>query len=250
MSEEQASTTGATQEKQEVELSKCLPTGMNLLDRTLNGGIPKGSLVYFSADPKAQPEVFLFEFTTPRKTYYFTTNHDPVHICRHMAELNFSSDQIEFIDVHDEYYNNIYISSQDNAEADRRVIEFIDSRLDEIYSNSTESFTIIFDNFSFLIDLGVDITILKRLLDKVYDLVIDRDSTCILMMIKGVHPERIENIFQTYCDTIFNIESDMKGDKISNKLSIPKIRGMAPVTEYIRFKIIDRVYIDTSRDIA
>ncbi|WP_424359407.1 RAD55 family ATPase [Methanocella sp. MCL-LM] len=250
MTEEQADTKGVTQEKPEAVVTNRLPTGMNILDRTLNGGIPKGSLVYFGADPKAQPEIFLFEFTTPRKTFYFTTGRDPVHILRHMAELNFAHDNVEFIDVHDEYYNNIYVSSQDIAEVDRRVIEFIDSKLDDIYTNCAEPFTIIFDNFSFLIELGVDLTILKRLLDKVYDMVVDRDSTCILLILKGVHPERIENIFQTYCDTLFLIESDLKGDKISNKLSIPKIRGMPPVVEYIRFKIMDRIYIDTSRDIA
>ncbi|CAJ37334.1 RAD55 family ATPase [Methanocella arvoryzae] len=250
MTEEQAETAGVTQENPEAVVTNRLPTGMNILDRTLKGGIPKGSLVYFGADPKAQPEIFLYEFTTPRKTFYFTTGRDPAHILRHMAELNFAPDNLEFINVHGEYYDNIYVSSQDIAEADRRVIEFIDARLDEIYTSCAEPFTIIFDNFSFLVDMGIDLTILKRLLDKVYDMVVDRDSTCILLIIKGVHPERIENLLQTYCDTIFTIDSDLKGDKISNKLSIPKIRGMPPVVEYIRFKIMDRVYIDTSRDIA
>ncbi|HMK48247.1 MAG TPA: ATPase domain-containing protein [Methanocella sp.] len=250
MNEEQTDSVRSKAEKQEPISANRLPTGMDILDRTLNGGIPKGSLVYFGADPKSQPEIFLFEFTTPRKTYYFSTNRDPAHIMKHMSELNFSMDNLEFVDIHDEYYNNIYISSQDAAEADRRVIEFIDSQLDDIYANTNQSFTIIFDNFSFLIDLGIDITILKRLLDKIYDMVSDRDSTCILLILKGVHTERIENLFESYCDTIFNIDSDLKGDKISNKLSIPKIRGMPPVNEYIRFKIMDRINIDTSRDIA
>lgn len=227
-----------------------LITGLEILDRTLNGGIPKGSLVYFGADAKSQPEIFLYEFTVPRKTYYFTTDRAPSHITRHMAELNFKWEHIEFIDVHDEYYNNIFVSATEPGEAERRLIEFIDSKLDYIYSSGDASFTIILDSFSFLLDMGIDVHILKRLLDKVYDLVIDQGSTCIMLTYKRMHSERLENLFQSACDTIFDIDVELKGDKISNKLSIPKIRSIAPLTEYIRFKVSDRIYIDTSRDIA
>ncbi len=46
----------ATVEKVEPAPANRLPTGLSILDRTLNGGIPKGSLVYFSAEPVTQPE--------------------------------------------------------------------------------------------------------------------------------------------------------------------------------------------------
>jgi KaiC/GvpD/RAD55 family RecA-like ATPase len=240
----------ATVEKVGLAPSNRLPTGLSILDRTLNGGIPKGSLVYFSAEPLIQPEIFLFEFTTPRKTFYFTTDKSADNIQRHMAELNFSHDQIEFIDIRQEYYDNIYVTSTEHGEGERRLYELIDAKLDYIYSTGESNYTIIFDHFSFLIDMNIDVHALKNLLHKIYEMNKERDSTCILLVLKGIHDRRLETIFQNVCDVIFDVEVENKGDKLASKLSIPKIRGMTPVIDYIRFKVADRVYIDTSRDIA
>jgi KaiC/GvpD/RAD55 family RecA-like ATPase len=237
-------------EKPEMPIPNRLPTGLSILDRTLNGGIPKGSMVYFTAEPITQPEVFLFEFTTPRKTFYFTTDKSSINIERHMSELNYSYEQIEFFDVREEFYGNILNTSTEPSEAEHRLIEFIDSKIDYIYTSGESDFTIIFDSFSFLIDLGVDVHTLKSLLHKIYEMDKERDSTCYLFILKGVHDRRIEIIFQNVCDVIFEIEVEKKGDKMSSKLSLPKVRGIPPILEYIRFKVSDRIYIDTSRDIA
>jgi KaiC/GvpD/RAD55 family RecA-like ATPase len=240
----------ATVEKVEPVPSNRLSTGLSILDRTLNGGIPKGSLVYFSAEPVTQPEIFLFEFTTPRKTFYFTTDKSEDNIKRHMAELNFNYDQIEFFDIRQEYYDDIYVTSTEHGEGERRLYELIDSKLDYIYSTGESNYTIIFDHFSFLIDMNIDVHALKNLLHKIYEMDKERESTCILFVLKGVHDRRLETIFQNVCDVIFDVDVERKGDKMACKLSIPRIRGMAPIVDYIRFKVSDRVYIDTSRDIA
>ncbi|MGA9138837.1 MAG: ATPase [Methanocella sp.] len=237
-------------DKPEAPIPNRLPTGLSILDRTLNGGIPKGSMVYFSAEPVTQPEVFLFEFTTPRKTFYFTTDKSFINLERHMSELNISYEQIEFFDVREEFYGNILNTSTEPGEAERRLIEFIDSKVDYIYTSGESDFTIIFDNFSFLIDLGIDLHTLKSLLHKIYEMDKERDSICYLFILNGVHDRRTEIIFQNVCDVIFEIEVEKKGDKMGSKLSIPKIRGTPPILEYIRFKVSDRIYIDTSRDIA
>ncbi|HUL62574.1 MAG TPA: ATPase domain-containing protein [Methanocella sp.] len=237
-------------EKHDVAAPNRLSTGLSILDRTLNGGIPKGSMIYFTAEPITQPEIFLYEFTTPRKTFYFTTDKSAVNIERHMSELNFNYEQIEFFDLREEFYGNILATASEAGEAERRLVEHIDAKIDYIYNSGEQNFTIIFDHFSFLIDLGVDVHTLKSLLHKVYEMDKERESTCILLILKGVHDRRLETIFQNVCDVIFDVDVEKKGDKMANKLSIPKIRGVPPVIEYIRFKVSDRIYIDTSRDIA
>ncbi len=227
-----------------------LPTGIDLLDRNLNGGLPNGALVYFSANPKSMPEVFLYQLTAPRKTYYITTHKNPRYIMRNMEELDFDMESIEFVDLHQEYYRNILSAEPDRKAAINLLIQSIMGWLEDLHAKDETNFTIIFDSFSFLVDLGVEKESMKHMLDLIYDIINDRGSICYLMMVKGMHHESMENHLQYWCDVIFDIDMERKGDKIINKLTLPKIRGMTPITEYINFKVTDRITIDTSRDIA
>ncbi|HTY91356.1 MAG TPA: ATPase domain-containing protein [Methanocella sp.] len=232
-----------------VEIAR-LPTGVDILDRNLNGGLPSGALVYFSANPKSMPEVFLFELTIPRKTYYITTHKNPRYIKRHMMELDFESNNVEFIDLHDEYYHKILHDTPDRQWASKKLVQYINEWLDSLKIRNEKNFTIIFDSFSFLLEVGIESDTLKPILDKIYDIINDGNSICYLMMIKGIHHESVENRVQYWCDVIFDIDLERKGDKIINKLTLPKIRGMSPITDFIKFRVTDRITIDTSRDIA
>ena len=50
-----------------------LETGIDVLDRKLNGGLPPGSIVAFTASPASQSELLLYELTAARGTLYLTT---------------------------------------------------------------------------------------------------------------------------------------------------------------------------------
>jgi archaellum biogenesis ATPase FlaH len=196
------------------------------------------------------PEVFLYELTTPRKTFYITTHKNPKYIRRNMKELDFNPPGIEFLDLHEEYYHKILANTPERLAAGKKLIQFIDVWMDGLRKKGEKNFTIIFDSFSFLLELGIDVDSLKSLLDKIYDLINDTESICYLMIVKGMHHESVENQIQYWCDVIFDIDLERKGDKIVNKLTLPKIRGMNPIMDYIKFKVTDRISIDTSRDIA
>jgi len=54
-------------------MSRRLSTGIDVLNRQLDGGIPTGSIVLFSADPASQSELLLYEVTAVRMALYLTT---------------------------------------------------------------------------------------------------------------------------------------------------------------------------------
>jgi KaiC/GvpD/RAD55 family RecA-like ATPase len=227
-----------------------LPTGIDMLDRKLNGGLPPGALVYFSASPDSSPELFLFELTAPRKTFYITTYKNPQFIIRDMDRLEFDTSNISFIDLHEGFYEKLLPDLSNKQVASKKLVQYLDEWLDSIIESGENDFTIIFDSFSFLLELGLDEEVLKRLLDKIYDIINNHNSVCYLMVINGVSNTSIGNRIQYWCDVILQIDLEHRGDKIVNKLIMPKIRDMPPMTDYINFKITDRVIIDTSRDIV
>jgi RecA-superfamily ATPases implicated in signal transduction len=51
-----------------------LETGIEVLDRKLEGGIPAGSIVVLSAQPASQAELFLYELTATRGTLWLSLN--------------------------------------------------------------------------------------------------------------------------------------------------------------------------------
>ena len=52
-------------------------TGIAALDRSLGGGVPAGSVIYILADPESMSEIFLYQFTQPRKTCLLYTSPSP-----------------------------------------------------------------------------------------------------------------------------------------------------------------------------
>ncbi len=228
-------------------------TGISILDRTLGGGLPSGSVVYIHADAKSMAEVFLYQFTQARKTYYFSNERRPAHVLRDIQNFGFKTDGITFVDIYSEYYitpHGEMVDNIGNEFVDAKIVEFTEYNLKKITSGDTKDINIIFDSFSFYLNLNVNPGIIKRLVNIVYELTKDLNCVTFLYGLKDTHEKGLENEILKSCDAIFDVELDKNLDKISNRLSIPKIRGRVPATEMIKFKVQDGVQIDTSKDIA
>ena len=229
-------------------------TGIAVLDRTIGGGLPAGSMTYFSADPRSMSEIFIYQFTQSRKTYYFTTGRRPKYVFEDIVNAGFDPSNIIFVDIYSEYYFSSHGDMTENVGneyVDSKIIEFTEYNIRNIENDSKgEDINIIIDSFSFFMNLSVNSGITKQLTNLLYETTKNLQCLTYLYCLKGGQSEHIENAILFNSDVIFEVNLERASDKVVNTLSIPKIRGMVPNAEIIKFKIGEGVQIDTSRDIA
>ena len=228
-------------------------TGISILDRTLGGGLPSGSVAYIHADATSMAEVFLFQFTQVRKSYYFSNERRPVYVMNDIRNFGFKTGDITFVDIYSEYYISSHGEMVDNIGnefVDAKIVEFTEYNLKKILAEEEQDINIIFDSFSFYLNLNVNPGLIKRLINLIYEATKSVNCLTFLYGLKDTHEKKLENEILKSCDVIFDVDSEKNTDKISNRLSIPKIRGRVPSIERIRFRVGDGVQIDTTKDIA
>lgn len=229
---------------------KSKPTGISILDKRLDGGLPEGSLVCVYANPVSMPEAFLYQFASVRKTYYFNTSRPAQYIQRNIAAMGFSLENIEFIDVFTQYYLNEFGQFVlEDRYRDKEIFDFIDHHISKIVEGGGD-YNVIFDSISFFLKLDVGKGLKEWLINKLYVASKQSNNLFYIYLMKGVHPEDLVYMVMDICDVIFDIDSERVGDRISSRLSIPKIRDKPPMMETFKFYISEGIQIDTSRDIA
>ncbi|WP_406661582.1 RAD55 family ATPase [Methanolobus sp. ZRKC3] len=242
---------------QDISYQESVPlhkTSISALDRNLGGGLPAGSTIYFSADPRSMSEIFLYQFTQSRKTYYFTTERRPKFVLADIINAGFDPSNIIFVDIYSEYYfssQGDMVENLGNEYVDSKILEFAEYNLGNIQSDSmNEEINIIIDSFSFFMNLRINPGAIRQFTNLLYESTKSLQCLTYLYCLKGSHPENLENSILVNADVIFESSLERASDKVINTLSIPKIRGMVPNSEIIKFKIGEGVQIDTSRDIA
>ena len=237
----------------ELVASPLKSTGIGLLDSILGGGIPAGFVIYFSAEAGSMAEVFLYQFSTARKTYYFTTARRPKYIAQNITDMNFDVSNVIFIDIYSQYYLDKFgemIDNVGNEFVDKEIVDFMEYQLKNIRAREDEDFNIIIDTYSFFLGLNVNIGKILRLTNLIYEVTKDTNGLSYLYVLEDTCDVKTESEIMNICDAIFSVKLERAGDRVASKLSIPKIRGRMPVTDLIKFRVYDGIQIDTSRDIA
>ncbi|MFC4437446.1 MULTISPECIES: RAD55 family ATPase [Natrialbaceae] len=204
-----------------------LKTGIDVLDRKLDGGVPPGCIVAFTADPASQSELLLYELTAARGTLYLTTERSTESI-RHALEHSPStvgSPTVRHVtgDAPLEEARRFVGALPDGANL---IVDTADV-LEQAEAN---------DYVAFLNDLKT------RMLET--------DGIAVLHCLKG--ETEPTNRMRTHhaADAVFDLRTEITGSELENHLSIPKFRSGRQPTEAIKLELTEEVAIDTSRDIA
>lgn len=204
-----------------------LPTGIDVLDRQLNGGLPAGSVVAFEAAPASQGELLLYELSIPRQTLYLSTdrNESAVADSFERATVPVGEPDIQFV------------PGDAPLDTARRAFRNI----------GTEE-TLIVDPIDTL--ERTDRARYETFLNELSNHMQNTNSIAILHCLKGNGATEVRDTTEHMSDVVLDLRTHLSAGEIENRLAIPKLRGGRALSEAIKLNLEDRVRIDTSRDIA
>ncbi|MFW6384021.1 MAG: RAD55 family ATPase [Halodesulfurarchaeum sp.] len=202
-------------------------TGVEVLDRELDGGLPAGSVVAFQAPAASQGELLLYELTQPRPTLYLTGDRTEDAVADAIAATNAPTGDPEIR----------LFSGEDPLDRTRRAVR-------EAY----EGMTVIIDPVSPL--ERAEPGRYERLLNEIRNHMHNTGGIAFLHALDGPNPPPLRETTQHMADVVLSLAVSIKSGEIESRLAVQKYRGGRIPGETIKLDLAERVRVDTSRDIA
>lgn len=208
-------------------MSRTLPTGIDVLDRMLGGGIPTGSVVAITADPASQSELILYELTAARPSLYLSTLRSRASVADALEAAQTPVGDPHIQDVgRDAPLDHVNRQMRTIPEGATLIVDPVDPL--EAAGEARYG--------SFLNELATHMT--------------NTGGIAYLHGTEGRSVADTRDVTEYMADVVFRLETEVRGDSIENRLAVPKFRGGPALDEPIKLELREQVSIDTSRDIA
>jgi KaiC/GvpD/RAD55 family RecA-like ATPase len=209
-------------------MSDRLRTGIDVLDRKLDGGLPAGSVVVIAADPASQSELFLYELTATRGTLWLSLNRTAEAVTKSLETTPAATGDPTVRHISGE-------APLDNA--------------GKLVSALPESSNLIVDPVDVL-ESQEPTARFRSFMNDLQNHCVNTNSLAVLHCLEGREVPTARDTTEHFADVIFRLRTDVAGDEVENRLAIPKFRGGRAPTDVIKLDLVEEVSIDTSRDIA
>ncbi|MFB6184415.1 MAG: RAD55 family ATPase [Haloarculaceae archaeon] len=205
-----------------------LRTGIDVLDRKLGGGIPEGSIVALCAGPASQAELFLYELTATRGTLYLSLGRTAEAITASIEQTPAPTGDPTVRHISGE-------APLDNA--------------GKLVSALPESSNLIIDPLDVLEEQEPP-SRFRSFMNDLQNHIVNTRSLAILHCLDGREVPPLRDTTEHFADVVFELDTTISGDEVENRLAIPKFRGGQAPNDVIKLDLVERVAVDTSRDIA
>jgi len=209
-------------------MARRLRTGIDVLDRKLGGGLPAGSIVVLSAHPASQAELFLYELTATRGTLYLSLDRSAEAVRDSIGNTPTATGDPTVRHISGE-------APLDNA---RKLISAL-----------PEASNLIVDPVDIL-ELQKPQSRFRSFLNDLQTHIFNTNSLAILHCLDGRSVPSLRDTTEHFADVVFELRTDTSGDKVDNRMAIPKFRGGRAPPDTIKLELSEEVSVDTSRDIA
>jgi len=205
-----------------------LRTGIDVLDRKLDGGIPAGSIVALTAQPASQAELFLYELTAMRGTLWLSLDRTAESVVASIEQTPANTGDPTVRHISGE-------APLDNA--------------GKLVSALPETSNLIVDPVDVL-ESQEPHSRYRAFMNDLQNHIVNTGSLGILHCLDGRAVPSLRDTTEHFADVVFQLKTTTTNDEVENRLAIPKFRGGRAPNDIIKLDLVEQVSIDTSRDIA
>jgi KaiC/GvpD/RAD55 family RecA-like ATPase len=238
-------------------INEFLSTGIEKLDKLLEGGTPKGYVVLVLGTPGSSIEILSKQLATKGRVLYFTTEETQSEIIDTMRRFGWEKSNIDFIDIASEYSKiiidgeqkrvSIYeqrsksrlrelieIGSQGILETSKEEKDFLAVLSNNIKNSNSDK--IIVDSLDFFMNQYTEEEVIKTIhAAKICNL--EKKGVLFLFMTRGIHGDIFERKMEGIADCILELEVLQKGSSFERFLAVKKMKNYAKKIGIARYAI-------------
>jgi KaiC/GvpD/RAD55 family RecA-like ATPase len=205
-----------------------LRTGIDVLDRKLDGGLPAGSIVALTATPASQAELLLYELTAVRGTLWLSLGRSSEAVADSLEHTPASTGDPTIRHISGE-------APMDNA--------------GKLVSALPETSNLIVDPLNVL-EAQEPPSRFRSFMNDLQNHIFNTNSLAILHCLDGRSVPPLRDTTEHFADIVFRLRTDDTGEEVENELAIPKFRSGRAPSSIIKLDLVEEVAVDTSREIA
>jgi KaiC/GvpD/RAD55 family RecA-like ATPase len=241
-----------------------ISSGIEKLDRLLEGGLPGGFTTIILGTPGSSIEILVKQIATIGNVKYISTEETEDEIKDTMNRFNWKTDNIKFVDISSKYYQNVLKGEEKRVNIYHQrtklnLKELIEigsqgmpstSKVDEDFlailsntiNNAELNQVIIINSLDFFMSQYSQEDVLKTIYaSKISNL--KKRGALLIVMTKGIHGELFERKMEGLADCVLELDVIQKGSSFERFLSVKKMRNFAKKIGIARYTIDDSGFV-------